>query len=321
MSTVPSAVDRSHLKRYLLTVEYNGFRFRGFQRQTNPNSTSGDAPSKVIIQRGKKRKHDSNGKLILVTSTTIQEFIEDAILEYTKTSRAELDFKFAGRTDSGVHARGQLVAAYLPEEKDLFTIQKSINTRLPVDITISKVEPCESTTFDPRKDAKMKEYSYTIKYRRKVYDDQGELLPICKSGPHTVRSGLDSDMIWVSPWALDDSKMRQYCQQLSGCHDYSAFVHKTSRRHRDNHMTVEKFGYDILLQSNEDAPVLTVKFSIQAKGFGRAMVRNLVGFLVDLLRGSLTEDMFERIWDGTDEVASSINAAPACGLCLEKVDY
>ena len=126
MSTVPSDVDRSHLKRYLLTVEYNGFRFRGFQRQTNPDTDkNGDAPSKVIIQRGKKRKHNSNGKLILVTSTTIQEFIEDAILQYTKTSRAELDFKFAGRTDAGVHARGQLVAAYLPEEQDLFTIQKS----------------------------------------------------------------------------------------------------------------------------------------------------------------------------------------------------
>ena len=51
------------------------------------------------------------------------------------------------------------------------------------------------------------------------------------------------------------------------------------------------------------------------------MVRNLVGFLVDLCRGEVDESIFEDLWSGSDAIAKKVQSAPACGLCLEHVEY
>jgi tRNA pseudouridine38-40 synthase len=58
-----------------------------------------------------------------------------------------------------------------------------------------------------------------------------------------------------------------------------------------------------------------------SQGFRRSMVRNLIGFLVDICRGAVDESIFQDLWSGDDALAAKLNMAPACGLCMEHVQY
>ena len=304
-------------KRYKLIVAYDGTRYKGFQRQL-----IGDEKNSASLRQHKRRRvEDKNGKAVQVP-LTIQECIEEALGHYSGLNRVELKVRFAGRTDGGVHAKGQVVVTSLPENLgETWLIRKSINSRLPVDISIEDVSLCKNQAFDPRAEVKRKRYTYHMKYRRKVKSDDGSILPVCSSGPHTIRSGLDPPNVWICPWALDDCKMDEYCQKLTGKHDYSAFVHKKNRRDKDNVLAVEKVECEMIHETMERAPIITVQFVVEAKGFRRAMVRNIVGFLVDVCRGVLEESIFHQLWEGGDDIASKVHSAPACGLCLEHVEY
>jgi tRNA pseudouridine38-40 synthase len=306
------------LQRYKLVVVYDGTRFKGFQRQS-----SGDDNSKAL-RFYKRKRVDSVGQTATVP-LTIQECIEDTLEQYSGLGRSDLKLRFAGRTDAGVHSRGQILVVSLPADDnnnvgELWRIRKSINSRLPVDISIEEVSLCDNVNLDPRRDVKLKQYSYTIKYRRKIFVNS-ELLPICSSGPHTIRSALDPPTVWVCPWALEDSKLDDLSQKLTGEHDYSAFVNRKARRDKENILTVEKLVCEPINKTDEEAPVMTIRLVVEAKGFRRSMVRNLVGFIVDVCRGAVEESIFDELWTGSDEVANKIHSAPACGLCLEHVLY
>ena len=67
------------------------------------------------------------------------------------------------------------------------------------------------------------------------------------------------------PWVLDDSKLDEYCEKLTGEHDYSVFVHKHARRERDNVLTVNRLLCTSLNETKEEAPVATVRFDVEAK--------------------------------------------------------
>ena len=308
-----------NLKRYKLVASYDGTRYKGFQRQD-----SGKEPKNIdSLKSLKRRRFGTSGAI--KTPLTIQECIEDALERFSGLDRVTLKVRFAGRTDAGVHARGQVLAVSLPNVgQEMFQIQKSLNSRLPMDISIDKVTFCHED-FDPRTDVKWKRYSYLIKYRRKSYSKtDGSLLPICSSGPNSIRNALDPSFIWVVPWVLDDSKLDEFCRMLTGYHDYSVFVHKRARNEKSNVLELKKLSCEFVQKSDdEEAPVLTTKFVFEAKGFRRSMVRNLVGFLIDLCRGELEESIFEEIWSASDvnATARKLNSSPACGLCLEHVEY
>jgi tRNA U38,U39,U40 pseudouridine synthase TruA len=74
----------------------------------------------------------------------------------------------------------------------------------------------------------------------------------------------------------------ELCRQLAGVHDYSCFVHTDDWRKHDNVLDVTKFDVEYFNMSKEEGPAVTVKFTLEAKGFRRTMVRNLVGFVVDV---------------------------------------
>jgi tRNA pseudouridine38-40 synthase len=304
--------EQQRVQRYKIIVEYDGTRFNGFQRQSSPED---DASSPRFPKR---RRLNTNGKAESA-SVTIQECLEEALMRYSNLPRSRLNFKFAGRTDAGVHAKMQVCAVDIPEQQQEWMIRKAVNSRLPSDISISSVSRCENDSFDPRHDSKRKQYSYTMKYRRKVFKD-GTLLPICESGPNTIRSALDPPTIWVCPWVLDDSNIDSLCEKLTGTHDYTAFVHKSTRKERENILLV-KLSCDRLEETKEECPVVTVRFRVESKGFRRSMVRNLVGFIVDICRGTVDESIFDCLWTGTDDVAAEVHSAPAFGLCLECVHY
>jgi tRNA pseudouridine(38-40) synthase len=361
-------------QRYKLIVSYNGSRFKGFQRQSSATSStsakqdsiSGPAPPLSSSpppnpRHFKRRRFDCSTGRTLAVNLTVQECLEDALELYSGWDRQEMKLRFAGRTDAGVHARGQVVAVFLPPaplcpspdaggagacchnssnegsnegSNALWHVRRAINSRLPVDISVEDVSVLSrdrAQTFDPRRDVVRKQYSYTMRYRRKAWSD-GEtgrsVHPICAGGgPHLLRTALDPDTCWICPWALDDTNLEGYCAMLAGTHDYSAFVHKEARMDRDNHMTVERLDCHRLGVSAKDgagtAPVCDVRFLVEATGFGRAQVRNLIGFLVDLCRGAIdnSDTIMDWMWDAPADLTNCIHAAPACGLCLEHVFY
>lgn len=315
-----------HLK---LKIAYDGTRFSGFQRQM---STS------TMLQRPTKRPHwEANGTK-KHSFVTIQECIEDAVVSYHNQTAAnetitvaDIRLKFAGRTDKGVHARGQVVTVCLPVLlESIVEIKKGINSRLPMDISVDEVESLgedENLVLDPRHDVIMKTYSYTIKYRRKVMVEDADgtkvLSPLCQLGSYSFQHALDSPCLWLCPWPLDDSHLGELCKQLQGKHNYRAFVHRNNRDDQSQVLTIHKISVTSKYLTDEIAPVVETRFELQAKGFRRAMVRNLVGYCVDVCRGleRVVELDWDQIWSGTDSVGERINAAPASGLCLEYVLY
>jgi len=307
---------------FITVVAYDGSRYNGFQRQT---------ASLAAARVPKRPRYNENGQKQSVAHT-IQDCLEDAILSlYPQLSLESLRMRCAGRTDAGVHAKGQVVAIDVPEkllaneDGTLWQTIKAINSRLPNDISIERIDPC-CFGWEPRKEAIRKRYSYTLRYRRNVVTKDGATSnAICSSGIHTIRRAHDGACLWHCPWALDDRHMRTYCRTLSGQHDYYAFVHKEERKTQRCHkMTLTAFDYHVLDEtSNEVAPVLTVQFVLEAAGFRRTMVRNLIGFVVDLCRGAIHAPLtsLEKVWDANENAAALIHAAPASGLCLERVYF
>ena len=94
---------------------------------------------------------------------------------------------------------------------------------------------------------------------------------------------------------------------------------------RDNQMTVNRLDYErVKFRDDEAAPVWEVRFLVEAKGFGRSQVRNMVGFLVEACRGSFKDLESNQgwLWEGNpDLLAKRVPSSPACGLCLEHVIY
>lgn len=309
------------MPRYRLIVAYDGSRFNGFQRQTaTAEMTLTKRPAVT------KRKRDQREKGVAVT---VQECLEYAVADAaaatdTDVTVADLHTRFAGRTDAGVHATGQVCVCSLPlQTEPLWLLRKSINSRLSDDISVESVEMC-SDSFCPRSDVKQKQYSYTLKYRRLIVDDStGTPLPICDSGPNTVRHAMDPVCLWVVPWALNDSRLSDVTKQLQGSHNFKAFVHKQDRNTRDHELTLQQVSWKIISESVEEAPVITAVMTFQATGFRRSMVRNLVGFCVDVCRGlpGVAALEWADIWSGSEEAATQIHSAPAGGLCLDRVDY
>ena len=346
------------LKRYIMIVSYDGTRYSGFQRQSSSSSLSSNNHINIDGRSLKRRRPNNQNKKKInnrgSVPTTVQETLEDALEFYTGLSRRELKTRFAGRTDGGVHARGQVVVVSLPptivvgNEADIsgeneveveierrWKIRKSINSRLPNDISIEDVSYCDNVCFDPRLDAKSKQYSYSLRYRELVTvvstavgpgdGNEKKIHPIClKGGPHLLRTALDSNRVWICPWALDDSKLKRYSEYLTGTHDYSAFVHKEARKTRNNQMTINRLNFKRVKFRDDIVPIWEVRFVVEAKGFGRSQVRNMVGFLVDVCRGSFKDQELTPDWlwkEDPEILAKQIHAAPACGLCLEHVVY
>lgn len=290
----------------MLIVEYDGSRYNGFQRQTS----NAERPSK-------RPRYDDEGRKKGVPCT-IQDCLEEAFLQWQPGATLDsLRLRFAGRTDKGVHARGQVIVVDLQVSEDDWAVVRALNSRLPYDISVKALQLC-CPTLEPRKACTRKKYSYTIRFRRLSMDEHGQPLPIClKGGPHCIRSAHDAPCLWICPWALDDTMIQSVCHKLTGTHDYSAFIHKSDRQNHNNVKDVTQFELEVLQETCEHVPIITARFWLEARGFGRSMVRNLVGFVVDVSRGMIDIEKVEQMWTAAN--AGLVNAAPATGLCLEQV--
>lgn len=199
----------------------------------------------------------------------------------------------AGRTDSGVHAWGQVVSFDAdPNDLDLEALQRSVNKLLRPQIAIRSIE-CVAPDFDARFSATARTYRYSI-------------LNTTSPSPFLAATA------WWIEAPLDLRSMRLACDPMIGEHDFSAFCRRPNddasltRRVRDAHW--EALDGDVL------------EFWITANAFCHQMVRSIVGTVVEVGLGKKRAgDLTGIIRSGDRSQAGQL--APPHGLCLWDVTY
>ncbi|MBI2840568.1 MAG: tRNA pseudouridine(38-40) synthase TruA [Acidobacteria bacterium] len=201
----------------------------------------------------------------------------------------------ASRTDSGVHARGQVASFSWAATLEPARIPAAINSRLPADIRV--LDCIESPRFDARRDCLRKSYTYTVNTRR-IAD------------PFALRFAAHT------PARLDETLLAQAAGCLHGDLDQSAFTLAETLR------TLGSRGGTRTVSSAEWAFRGSMAvFTITADGFLRHSIRTMVGAMIEVGRRRLSlEDLRRAIGTGKRSMLRA-PTMPAKGLCLENVEY
>lgn len=245
-------------KRWKLTIEYDGAPYSGWQHQDH-------APS-------------------------VQEEIEKAIFKF---SGQKLRIHVAGRTDAGVHAKGQ-VAHFDLDFRDMtpFDLAKAINAHLkPQPIAVLSAEEVDEN-FHARFSAKNKLYRYRI---------------VNRSAPLAIEQGK----AWWFKKPLDADAMHTAAQLLLGHHDFTTFRDSECQA-KSPMKSLDRF--DITRSGDE------ILFEVEGRSFLHHQVRNMVGTLILIGEGKWTMDDLQAAFDAKDRTKGGMTA-PADGLYLVRVDY
>ena len=261
---------------FRLTLAYDGTDFAGSQVQPNQRTVQGEL----------------EGALGVIAGTPVRAI-------------------FAGRTDRGVHAVGQVVAVKLAAwGATPLALQHALNARLPVDVAATEAIGC-GDSFNPRYDALWREYRYWI-----------------ASG--TVSPFL-ARYAWMRRTQLDVEAVRTGARQLVGTHDFAAFagagegVPWSARAEMPRGTTRTILRCDcqavrprIVPCSNQCASVLEVR--VVADGFLPHMVRNIVGALLQVGQGRRHPEWIGELLAGRDRRSGPV-AAPPQGLTLLRIGF
>ncbi len=217
---------------------------------------------------------------------TIQGTLEDALFRF-RTCR--IPVMGAGRTDSGVHALGQV--ANFQAELDLGDAEllQALNGQLPDDIRVLSLERA-ADIFHARKSARSKVYRYRIVNARQI-------------SPFDMRFALH----W--PGALDLHQMRAAARLFIREADFSTF---SSNRLR--HPVRKVTRSQVRMSQGE------ITYTVEASGFLQYMVRTMVGTLLEVGKGKVEPAGLEELFEQKKR-SRETPTAPAKGLCLLKVDY
>ncbi|MDI3419687.1 tRNA pseudouridine(38-40) synthase TruA [Streptomyces luteolus] len=225
---------------------------------------------------------------------TVQGEIEDALRTVTR-SKETFELTVAGRTDSGVHARGQVAHVDLPEElwaEHAEKLLRRLAGRLPHDVRVWKAEEAP-TGFNARFSAIWRRYAY------RVTDHPGGVDPL-----------LRGHVLWHD-WELDVDAMNTAARQLIGEHDFAAYCKK-----REGATTIRTLQ-ELSLVRGEDGIVTA---TVRADAFCHNMVRSLIGALLFVGDGHRDTD-----WPGKVLAArvrdSAVHVVRPHGLTLEEVGY
>jgi tRNA pseudouridine38-40 synthase len=198
----------------------------------------------------------------------------------------------ASRTDTGVHARGQVVSFRTESDLPEVAFVGGLNHHLPQDIAVRAAYRVHDN-FNVQRDALSREYTYCIWNSR-------------------VRSPLLEERAFQVVSPLDTATMNLACGDLTGEHDFASFASGDVSRLKT---TVRRV---IRAQTAREGD--RVIFDIEANSFLPHQVRNTVGTLVRVGTGKVSVAEFRRIMDIREPGAAG-PAAPACGLCLNKINY
>jgi tRNA pseudouridine38-40 synthase len=201
----------------------------------------------------------------------------------------------AGRTDSGVHAIGQVASLMTDSHLTVDAIAGALNAHLPETIVVRMVEEA-SYDFHAIRDAIEKTYRYTIQLGRR-------------------RSPFLLGRSWYVPRPLDVEQMERAGQQFVGTHDFASLQSAGAPR-RSTVRTI--LGIRCETWESDGFPIFQVY--VTGDGFLYNMVRNLVGTLVLVGRGKLSVEDVPRILAAKDRTLAG-PTAPAAGLTLMNVVY
>lgn len=248
-------------------VEYDGSAFSGFQRQ---------APGTV---------------------RTVQGEIESGL---TAIAGEVVKIEAAGRTDTGVHASGQVIQFRVESRLGADDWRRALNAMLPGDVSVRAVRVVDES-FRARWSASARSYRYRI---------------VCDA----VRSPLRERLAWRVPGFLDVDAMRLAAATLLGEHDFAAFGSSprdqrnlASRAHTVRTVTQSRCAWSAEWPDE-------VECDFTANGFLTGMVRRIVGTLALVGEGRLTVEQFRAILAARDKAHIGASA-PARGLCLTGVTY
>lgn len=220
---------------------------------------------------------------------TIQEEIEKALI--TMTGK-QITLLGSGRTDAGVHAFGQVASFKSDAGLSSEVFLKGLNSLLPDDIHITSCQRVDPE-FHPRYNARSKIYRYQILNRE-------------------MPTIMQRYFVWHIKQPLELAAMRKATFHIVGKHDFKAFEAVGSPR-----ISTIRDVIKAEWRRHKDGNIL---FEIEADGFLRYMVRNIVGTLVDVGRRKLSPDDVNTILLSRDRRLAGATA-PAKGLFLIKVNY
>jgi tRNA pseudouridine38-40 synthase len=243
-----------------LKLEYDGTNYSGWQMQSGQDS--------------------------------IQARLEEALARILGTP---VRVRGAGRTDAGVHARGQVAAARLPRAFDPAELARALNAILPADIVVLEAAAADEA-FDPRRDARLRIYEYRVLNQ-------------------PLRSAFERNSVWLVREPLDIGAMNAAAGAFAGEHDFAAFrslgsAEKTTMRR----VEVSRWRRD-------DERLV---YRVEANAFLRHMVRTMVAAMVEVGRGKSPgrppADTIAALLLSHDRALAPA-PAPAAGLYLVEVRY
>lgn len=230
---------------------------------------------------------------------TVQGLLEERVQRLTNVPTKVLG---ASRTDAGVHAFGQTACFAAEIRHDTEVIHRALNATLPSDIRVLQVTDAD-IGFNPRDDAVRKSYLYIISNERKSSVFLQRYATLVKQ-------------------KLDIRSMLQASPVLLGEHDFASFMGAGS----DIRNTVRTV-YSLTIEPLEQLEFMSfslrgnfIRIRIEANGFLRHMVRNIVGTLIRVGRGITSPEAIKDILEAKDRQLAG-ETAPPSGLFLEKIVY
>jgi tRNA pseudouridine38-40 synthase len=220
---------------------------------------------------------------------TIQQVLEEAIQLITGQKVAVIG---SGRTDAGVHALNQVASFKCSTSLPVINIYRGMNSVLPPDIVVKEMEEVEGS-FHAQRDVKSKVYVYKICNQR-------------------LRPALGRDFFWFIRFPLDLAVMKEASSYLIGTHDFSCFC-ATGTDVKDRVRTI----IDMEIKTCDDG---LIEIKVEAQGFLKYMVRNIIGTLVEVGRGKRKPEEMKVIIESRNRKSAGVTA-PACGLFLKEVKY
>ena len=242
------------MKNYKLIIQYDGTNYSGWQIQKN---------SKSIQQK---------------TTEAIEILLKEKI-----------NLIGSGRTDSGVHAIGQVANFRTESEIDIYRFKHSLNSILPADILISAIHEVDAE-FHARFDAKKRTYLYLLTQ---------------------TRSPFYKNYSYFYPRKIDLQKLNLLCNLFLGEKDFTSFSKKNAEIENKNCNVYKAYWR----RKGE-----VILFSIQASRYLHGMVRTIVGTLLNAQDQGNPETFIQEIFNSHNR-EEAFESVPAKGLFLYKVEY
>jgi tRNA pseudouridine38-40 synthase len=221
---------------------------------------------------------------------TIQGAIQETL---KKLCQEEIHVYGSGRTDAGVHARGQVAHFKTTSIISARQLQHALNELLPDDIRVYECQEVDSK-FHARYSAKSKQYSYAILRR-------------------PINSPFRRRHVYHVPYELDVEGMSSAARCFLGKHDFTTFCDAQED-------SPSKIRTVYLSEVHKEEESQLIVYQVEANGFLHRMVRAMVGALTEVGRGRLAPDAVPALLEARQRTAAPWTAPPQ-GLCLERVKY